>query len=246
MVYVTSDLHGFPLSHFLTLLKQADFGPEDDLYILGDVIDRGDGGIELLCWIMEQENVELLLGNHEVMLLACDFLFQEITDDMLANLTAEELEVCTNWLSNGAHPTILALHKLYKNTPERVIDLLDFLRSAPLYEIISVKKQDFILTHSGLGNFRKEKRLSEYTAQELLLNRPNISDRYFDRAITVFGHTPVEYLNPSQPDRMLRTDTWINVDTGSACGRSPMLLRLDDMQEFYYNQSPQKSSPQSV
>jgi len=237
MVYVTSDLHGFPLSHFLALLRQADFGPEDDLYILGDVIDRGNGGVDLLRFIMQQDNAELLLGNHEAMLLACDFLFQEITDDALCELTAEKLAVYTDWMRNGAQPTIQALRSLHRENPELVSDLLDFLRSAPLYEVVTVGKQDFILTHSGLGNFRKGKRLSEYTAQELLLNRPNISDRYFDRAITVFGHTPVEYLNPLQPDRMLRTDTWINVDTGAACGRAPMLLRLDDMRTFYYSQS---------
>lgn len=243
MVYVTSDLHGFPLSHFLTLLKQADFGPEDDLYILGDVIDRGDGGIELLCWIMEQDNAELLLGNHEAMLLACDFLFQEITNDALCGLTAEKLAVYADWMKNGGQHTVQALRSLHAETPELVSDLLDFLRSAPLYEVVTVGKQDFILTHSGLGNFRKGKRLSEYTAQELLLNRPDISDRYFNRAITVFGHTPVEYLNPSQPDKMLRTDTWIDIDTGTACGRTPMLLRLDDMRTFSFIQENGACTP---
>jgi hypothetical protein len=32
---------------------------------------------------------------------------------------------------------------------------------------------------------------------------------------------------------MLQTDTWINIDTGAGSGMAPMLLRLDDMQEFY-------------
>ena len=81
MNYAISDIHGYPLDKFLQLLNKAGFGNDDYLFILGDVIDRnGDGGVEMLQWIMLQPNVELLLGNHEDMLLKCAFLFDEITD----------------------------------------------------------------------------------------------------------------------------------------------------------------------
>ncbi len=33
--------------------------------------------------------------------------------------------------------------------------------------------------------------------------------------------------------RAVRTDSWICIDSGAAAGGSPMLLRLDDLQEFY-------------
>ena len=49
MLFVTADLHGFPLHKFLALLNKAEFGKREDdfLFILGDVIDRnGDGGID--------------------------------------------------------------------------------------------------------------------------------------------------------------------------------------------------------
>ena len=49
MVYVTSDLHGYPLNSFLRLLETAGFGDSDCLYVLGDVVDRhGDGGVAAL------------------------------------------------------------------------------------------------------------------------------------------------------------------------------------------------------
>lgn len=71
MVYVISDLHGYPLEKFIKLLKTADFGSNYFLYILGDVIDRnGDGGVEMLYWLTQQSNIQLLLGNHEAMLLS--------------------------------------------------------------------------------------------------------------------------------------------------------------------------------
>ena len=66
----------------------------DFLYILGDVVDRnGDGGVEMLCWLLEQSNVQLILGNHEAMLLSCAFVFEEITNESLQNVTSEKLEL---------------------------------------------------------------------------------------------------------------------------------------------------------
>lgn len=63
MIYVISDLHGYPLPRFLQLLKKANFSEDDFLFILGDVIDRnGDGGVAMLRWLLWQPNVELLLG----------------------------------------------------------------------------------------------------------------------------------------------------------------------------------------
>ena len=88
MHYATSDLHGFPLDDFLRLLDKAGFSEDDELYVLGDVIDRnGDGGIETLRWMMRQPNVTMLLGNHEAMLLGCDFIFTSVTDESLHAVT---------------------------------------------------------------------------------------------------------------------------------------------------------------
>ena len=48
MVYVTSDLHGYPLAEFKELLAKANFSDNDYCFVLGDVIDRGPESIELL------------------------------------------------------------------------------------------------------------------------------------------------------------------------------------------------------
>lgn len=235
MIYATSDLHGYSLSRFRALLDKAGFGEDDFLFILGDVIDRnGDGGIELLEWIMEQPNIQLLLGNHESMLLKCDFLFNEITDIALENLSMEQLNALLQWMSNGADPTMAALAKLNRRRPGAVRAVLDFLRDAPLYDTVSVGGRDFLLCHSGLDNFRPDKPLSKYTEGELVWARPSLEDCYFDDVITVFGHTPTVYLG-SDPMRAVHTGTWICIDTGAAMGEpeAPMLLRLDDLKEFY-------------
>ncbi len=234
MVYVTSDLHGYPLESLRRLLEQAGFGEDDELYVLGDVIDRhGDGGVETLLWMMEQPNLTLLMGNHEAMLLACGFLFTAIEEDTVEGITYEQMNALAHWMRNGAEPTLASLRALHEKDPDRLYDLLDFLRDAPLYAAVTAGERDFILTHAGLGNFSAEKKLSRYTPDDLLWHRPAAGEKYFDDITVVFGHTPTQYVEGGQEGRMLRTDTWIDVDTGAAGGGSPMVLRLDDLKAFY-------------
>ena len=91
---------------------------------------------------------------------------------------------------------------------------------------------DYLLTHAGLGNFSLDKPLSAYDVHDFLWHRPSIREKYYSDAITVFGHTPVWYYGVKD-GHMLRTETWIDIDTGAAGGGKPMLLRLDDLMEFY-------------
>ena len=44
MTYAMSDLHGC-YDKYKKMLEKIHFGEDDTLYILGDVVDRGDGGI---------------------------------------------------------------------------------------------------------------------------------------------------------------------------------------------------------
>ena len=116
MIYVSSDLHGYSLEKFKKLLSRAGFGDDDYLFILGDVIDRGSDGVKILEWLMLQPNIELIRGNHEDMLLRCDFLFDEVTESNIDSLSAYQLSSYRNWKRNGASPTIEALRAL---SPER-------------------------------------------------------------------------------------------------------------------------------
>lgn len=229
MIYVISDLHGYPFDKFQELLNKANFSKDDYLFILGDVIDRGMYGTEYLKWLLYQENVELLLGNHEAMLLSCSFLFEEVNEENLQNLTPESLELLANWKDNGAKWT---LEGFYVMEQEDRISIIEYLREAPLYEIVSVNEKDFLLTHSGLGGFEEGKKISAYSADELLWNRPKPSDRYYDNMTTIFGHSPTFMYGDEYNGKIIKTDTWINIDVGIGYGYSPVLLRLDDMKEF--------------
>lgn len=233
-IYVTSDLHGLPLSKLRQLLKKVHFCGGDWLYILGDVIDReNDGGVEILQWLLVQPNVQLLLGNHEAMLLSCDFLFETVTTESIARLSSEQMDLLMTYTQNGGDVTLTALRELAKESPETVEDILDYLRDAPLYDIVEAGGREFLLVHAGLENFAPDRKLSSYEPDELLWTRPTLDTQYFKNAITVFGHTPTAYYGSAYKGKILRTESWIDIDTGIPSGNPPALLRLDDLKEFY-------------
>lgn len=64
MIYAVSDLHGC-YEKYLSMLEKIQFRETDTLYILGDVVDRGDGGIKILLDMIKRKNVIPLRGNHD-------------------------------------------------------------------------------------------------------------------------------------------------------------------------------------
>ena len=233
MIYVSADLHGCNPKDFQQLLDRAGFCDEDFLFILGDVIDRGNRGAELLLWLTQKPNIQLILGNHEALMLACSFLFEEVSEDSLDRLTVQELALVQNWIDNGGSPTLTGLRTLLKQDPESVYGILDYLREAPLFEEIELHGKRFILVHAGLGNFSADRPLTQYTPDELLLDRPSLAVHYDMDGRVIFGHTPSIRFGEEYAGRAVHTDSWSCIDVGVSLGYSPMLLRLDDMKEFY-------------
>ena len=228
MTYVTSDLHGYPLAHFKKLLSKADLSDKDICYILGDVIDRGSESIGLLKWITEQPNIRLLRGNHEDMMIGCSFLFKSDK----ARQTPDEKQIAAYelWMSNGGRQT---LKELKEYSDEETAMLIKYIKNAPLYKDITVNGQEYLLVHGGLGGFDPRKKLEEYSSDDIIWERPKKDQLYFKDITTILGHTPTHYYGEEHCGMAYRTPTWINIDTGAACGGAPMLLRLEDLKEFY-------------
>lgn len=104
--YVISDIHG-EYEKFMELLEEIELEENDTLYVLGDVLDRGEHPIKTVLKLMEMPNAICLVGNHEVMALKClQFLCQEITDRAIDELDEETAEDLLVWLYNGGDSTI--------------------------------------------------------------------------------------------------------------------------------------------
>lgn len=231
MIYVTSDLHGYPIEKIKKKLIEISFGKEDHLYILGDCIDRGTDGLDIIRWVMSQSNVTLLLGNHEAMLLDNQFLFDGDSIPAVLDLKGEQRNSYCVWTSNGGYATIDSMQRF---SDSQIKHIFRFLEKAPLYKEIEVNGKKFILTHSGLGSFAPDKPLSEYSRFDLVWTRPSLNTRYYeDGKIVVFGHSPTVLFGPEFRGKPIFTETWYNIDVGAGIGLQPLLLRLDDMKRFY-------------
>lgn len=235
MIFVSSDWHGMSLDTIKALLKKANFGDDDYLFVLGDVIDRGEHGVELLKYIMYQPNIKLIRGNHEQMMLSCKFIINEITESSLNCLSDENIKLLSLWQMNGGTTTINGLSKESAETRELIFE---YIADTPLYDTVSVGDRDFFLVHGGLSVDRdgKLKRLSECSEHDLLWQRPYLTTEYSTDFTTIIGHTPTGLYGAEYKGKILKTSTWIDIDVGAAMGLSPALLRLDDMQEFYLDE----------
>ena len=59
MKYVMSDLHGC-YDEFIKMLKLINFGEDDEIFILGDIFDRGSKPLEILDYIVSHKNIHLI------------------------------------------------------------------------------------------------------------------------------------------------------------------------------------------
>lgn len=231
MIYAISDIHG-EYEKYLEMLRKIDFSDDDLLFVLGDAVDRGPEPVKLLSDMAARDNVYFLKGNHEGMAgYVLRALNVEITDrNAETHLDAALMQAILEWQQNGGDVTMKAFRAL---SPEDRADLLDYIDDAPLYDTVDVGDRTFILVHSGLGNFSPDKRLRDYTFDELACVRPDYSRRYFsdDSIFIVSGHTPT--LAVTGRAEIHHSQNNILIDCGAAFGGRLACLRLDDFREFY-------------
>lgn len=216
-------------------MSAIDLRPDDALYVLGDVIDRGPDGCKILLDMMGRPNVIPILGNHEFTAAVClPWLLEEVTDCPLANLDDTRLAALQEWIVNGGGPTLRELQGLSR--AERG-DILDYLWEMELYAEAEAGGRSFVLTHAGLDHFSLGKPLDDYELEDFLFCRPKPNEAFWPDRYLVYGHTPTHLLRAQmgQPlsDDILRCGKQIAIDCG--CGFDGKLgcVCLDTMEAFY-------------
>ena len=108
-----SDIHG-EYEKYISMLQKISFKDRDTLYVLGDVVDRGERPIDILQDMMVRPNVYPIIGNHELMALdMLKTLSVEITDKNYATHINEELmKNLMQWQTDGGETTIKQFQKL--------------------------------------------------------------------------------------------------------------------------------------
>ena len=234
MIYVMSDLHG-SFDKYMEMLEIISFSSNDDLYILGDVVDRGDGSIKILQDMMTRSNVYPIIGNHEIMALDIlkklsveireDNYDSHINETLMSNLLEYQL--------NGGESTLKQFQEQSIEQREAILEYIE--EEFVPYEVVKLKNGNkFLLVHSGLGNFSKNKSLDDYSLTELTYIRPDYSKRYFssDNIFIVSGHTPT--LEITGEAKVYKSNNNICIDCGATYdGGRLACLCLNTFEEYY-------------
>ncbi len=172
--FALADLHGRrDLWEMIKEYLQLD----DTIYFLGDAIDRGPDGYELMKELMNDSRVVYLLGNHEQMMQYAISDIHKYGGEWVGG----HLDL---WAFNGCYPTIEAWDK--DENKYRWIKIIDNL---PLFaEYINTSNQRILLSHAGFtpnDNYKVD-----------VWNREHFTDEYIidDDLFIVHGHTPTPYL----------------------------------------------------
>ena len=199
--FAISDIHGC-LDSFKALLQQIRLTKEDELYLLGDYIDRGPDSKGVIDYILHLQEegfpVNCLRGNHEQMLL---------------NGVAWGGSHATNWLVNGGYATMASFRQA---EPRKIpVAYITFLESLPYY----FQVDEYILVHAGLG-FPDLDPLEN--PQPMLWARgwyDKIDRGWLGEKIIVHGHTPVPSGRIKKHLRELHLLPVVNIDNGCVFDR---------------------------
>lgn len=213
MVFVCSDIHGNYEVYMKIVNKLT---KNDKLYIIGDVIDRNSDGISILLDIKKRSNVELLIGNHEWMML-------------LASMGLEKY--ASMWLipQNGGQITCKSMLE-YPN--DIITDLLDWMETLKVYKCLTINNKRYHLVHGLWSTSLTEDmtvKPNDYAVEDALWEAPlkgSSTQEYIKSDYYIHGHVPVIRFTPFVEP--LEFDNIINIDGGLTYGGGLILYCLDN------------------
>jgi serine/threonine protein phosphatase 1 len=186
-----SDIHGCQRT-FLKALRTVDFKKGDDLFLLGDYIDRGLDSCGVIKSIMELQqvghNIVALKGNHE------DFLLQSYVEDdiKVETYSGYRDSVFASWMMNGGVKCLASYGYVdsgYVNVNWRSVipkHHLEWMQSLPLMAVTD----EFVFCHAGL-DFSTSDPINNTSEDCLLWSRTGYVDSSkIGGRLLVTGHTP--------------------------------------------------------
>lgn len=110
MRYVIADIHGC-YEEYMELMQKIKLSEKDQLYILGDALDRGPEPMKVLLDIMKRQNVTYIVGNHDYLFL---YFICKLGLDLskTENMSADDILDFQAYLGDGGFTTVKAFTKL--------------------------------------------------------------------------------------------------------------------------------------
>lgn len=214
-IYIMSDIHGI-YDKYITMLKEINFNDKDELYILGDIFDRGDKPLEILEHIVKHKNIHLLIGNHE---------------DMFIEAYENDFRDLQLWFMNGGANTYYALCDKGNKYME---EAYKYIKKLPLHYTLSYGNFTYLLCHAGVKVPSKKHGLFCPDLIDILNN--NCRDDYlwsrdhcetenmFEDINIICGHTPTQTIKTVDPTtgalsysepKIVQKGSFIYIDCGA-------------------------------
>ncbi len=201
--FVIGDVHG-QFDGLMLLLKQMNLSPDDQVFFLGDLIDRGAQSAEVVDWVMKNGH-GCIMGNHEQMCLD-SFAYPNTSS------------VWQGWLINGGSRTLESYgHEGISQ------EHLNWMQNLPLYLDLG----DFWLVHAGLN---PDLDIDAQTSTEFCWIRDPFhrsTEPYFSNKTIITGHTITFVFAGLKSGDIAQGPGWLGIDTGGYHPKSGWLTALN-------------------
>lgn len=217
---VIGDVHGH-YNGLMGLLEAISPDKEDEIYFIGDLIDRGPQSSKVVEFVKNNAD-GCILGNHEQMLI----------DVVSGGEMAAQVQ--QSWLYSGGYATITSY-------PDATIpeEHLEWMKNLPIYLDLG----DVLLVHAGVD---PKMPLEAQTSDQLCWVRDefhSMETPYFSDKLIVIGHTITFTLPGVVPGKIAQGQGWIDIDTGAYHPKSGWLTGFDitNNQVYQFNVHQQRS-----
>lgn len=181
--WIIPDIHGCAKTVKTLLENLLRITKNDQVYFLGDYIDRGPDGKGVIDYLMQLQkdeyDVHFLKGNHE------DLCVKAFEADQKKKLFGIKHKEQKEWEAVGAKETLKSFGVRHpREIPQKYID---WMNNCELY----VELEDYILVHAGM-NFRAKDPFED-TWSMMWTRRFKVNYDATDGRKIIHGHIPVDY-----------------------------------------------------
>jgi serine/threonine protein phosphatase 1 len=208
---IIGDVHGH-YKGLMTLMEAIAPTSNDQVYFLGDLIDRGPQSSQVVNFVKDH-SYQCLLGNHEQMLLNI-FTNGQVPDSMVQA-----------WLHSGGHATVASYQQA--TIPD---DHLEWFKALPTYLDLG----DILLAHAGVDPSIP---IAKQTAEQLCWVRDKfhtMEKPYLPDKLIIVGHTITFTFPGVTPGKLAQGRGWLDIDTGAYHPRSGWLTGFDVTNQLVY------------
>ncbi|MCM1983458.1 serine/threonine protein phosphatase [Lyngbya confervoides BDU141951] len=208
---VIGDVHG----HYDGLMRLIDLiqpTSADELYFLGDLVDRGPKSYQVVEFV-KSSGYQSLRGNHEELMIAA------------CNPADHDFMAFQLWVTCGGRQTL----ESYSSSAQ-IQGHIAWLETLPLYLDLG----DYWLVHAGV---HPHKKLDQQTSEEFCWIRHEfhrMSRPYFEHKTIITGHTITFTLPNVGPGQVAQGTGWLGIDTGVYHPKSGWLTALDVLDQQVY------------